>query len=162
MDIPPHGNLNTRQWIILFYKTFAEGDYISGTEMAAYYHTTTHLNHLSKSSIINFFENHIGRITKKGNRLLFTTIPKEGVINSVHIPLIVDLFYEIDNGASIAFHDTFVSHEGAFKDWPMLPIDIYGVTVVQKKDTIPNHGYLNNNAYFIDYPNSKLNYKIHK
>ena len=161
-SIPSSANKNTRQWITSFYNVFNEGDYITGYEMGQFYKHNQQMNGIVRSAVSSFFNKNIHRITKKGNRLVLHTSSPDGAHMGVKIPLLVSFSFHVADNSSIVFDDTFKSKEDKFKNWPMLPIEFEGIDIVQKKDTVPHKGYINNNSFFVNYPESTLNYKFKK
>ena len=161
-DIPSSADKNTRQWLLALMASFNSKDYITGFEMARYYKQNHQMNSVVRSVISSFFKKNIHRITRESNRLVIHTVSPNGAEMKVKIPLLVSFSFKVADNASIHFQEVFRSAEPQFKNWPMLPIQFDGIDIVQKKDTIPSQGYINNNSYFVKYPESTLNYKFKK
>lgn len=160
-DLPVNrSNVYAREHIYKMYKSFGHNDYILGDELALYYKNRAEGHTVVNKLIATFVKNNIVRITKQDNGLVAQTVKEDGINNHFKIPMIMDVSLSLQNNASIKVDPAITSQEPLFKNCILLPLEMRGVTIIQEKDTMPRKGYVNGDFLFIDYPGSKLAYKI--
>lgn len=160
-DLPVNrSDVYAREHIFKMYKSFGHNDYILGEELALYYKNRAQGRPVVNKLIATFVKNNIVRITRQENGLVAQTVKEEGINNHFKIPMIMDLSLALQNNASIKIDPEITSREPLFRNCILLPLEMKGVTIVHESDTMPRKGYVNGDFLFVDYPGSKLAYKI--
>ncbi len=151
---------NSRVKITTFFKTFSNGDFITGAEISKLYKRDPTISKLAKATICNFVEKNISKITRIDNSLIISTVQDEGIHTKIKIPFVEDLRINIANGSSIDIGETFASKETKFYKSILMPVKLNSIDIMHNGEAFPKKGYISGDFYFIEYSRTKMAYKI--
>ena len=160
-DLPANrSEIYAREHIYNMYRAFRVNDYIVGEELALYYKNRSNGNGVVNQLIAAFVKNNIVRVIKLDHGLVAQTVKETGINNHFKIPMVMNVSLSLQNNASIKVDRIITSNEPLFKNCVLLPLEMNGVTIIQHNDTVPRKGYVNGDFLFVDYPSSKMAYKL--